>query len=411
MLVGLAAFVGVTYVVIVIGVGIVVSRSGSPSTVLSVVATAVVAVGFEPVRRRLRTGANTVFGRSPRIAYDVLAQFASDGGPSRMAQVLADGVGAAGAQVWLMAGGRLRLADSYPEADGEPLAAPDLTEASVPAPGRSVRPVRHGAELLGVLVVVERGGERLTPVEAELLDNLATQAGLALRNLGLTAELQDRLRDVSERADLLRESRSRVVASEDVERRRLERDIHDGTQQQLVALAVNLRPAQTLLVRRPDAARDLLVSVDRAVERAAADLLEVVGGLPRLLAENGLVAALRAAADTSAVPVELVSTGLGRCPGEVERALYYLCLEALQNVAKHAAARRVVIELSGDGRDVTASIRDDGRGFTMADRLEGGLAHMVERIEAVGGALTIHSVPGGGTSVRAEVPVPQRQPS
>ena len=134
-------------------------------------------------------------------------------------------------------------------------------------------------------------------------------------------------------------------------------------------------------------------------------------GRPWLLAETGLATALRAAADVSPVPVELVSTGLGRYAVEVERALYYCCLEALQNVAKHAAARRVVIELTGDRRGVSASIRDDGRGFAVTGSAEGGLAHMVERIEAVGGALTVHSVPGGGTTVRAEVPVSQEQPS
>ena len=117
--------------------------------------------------------------------------------------------------------------------------------------GRHVRSVRHSGELLGVLVVEEREGERLTPVEEELLDSLAAQAGLVLRNLGLTADLHDQLLDVSARADLLRASRRKVVASEDVERQLLERDIHDGAQQQLVALAVNIRLVQSLLPRSP----------------------------------------------------------------------------------------------------------------------------------------------------------------
>ncbi len=403
MLTGLAAFVGATYVLVVVVGGTLTGGSGSPSTLLSVVATALVAVGIEPVRRRLRAGANRVLGRSP-VPYDVLAHFASDGGtPARMARLLAEGVGAARAQVWLLAGGRMRLAGVHPEPDGEEPAAPDL--AGEPAAGSHVRPVRHGGELLGMLVVEERAGEPLTPVERELLGNLAAQAGLVLRNLRLTAELQDRLVEVSARADALRESRSRVVASEDRERRRLERDIHDGAQQQLVALAVNLRLARTLLPRRPAEARELLGSLDRSVEQAVADLLDVVGGHPRLLADAGLTAALRAAADASPVPVEVTSRGVGRYSAEVEHAVYFCCLEALQNVAKHAAAGRVVIALDDDGRRVSASVRDDGCGFGATASSDGGLVHMVERIEAVGGGVTIRSVPGGGTAVSASVPI------
>jgi signal transduction histidine kinase len=256
-----------------------------------------------------------------------------------------------------------------------------------------------------VLVVEERKGERLTPVEEELLDSLAAQAGLVLRNLGLTTELHDRLLDVSARADLLRTSRRRVVASEDVERQLLERDIHDGAQQQLVALAVNIRLVQNLLIRSPHQAAELLKSLDRSVEQAATDLLEVVGGRPRLLAQEGLTAALRSAAGTSPLPVELVSSGLGRYSADVELALYFCCMEALQNVAKHAAAHAVVIELHGEERCVTACVSDDGRGFDVQGSGDGGLAHMAERIKEVGGALSIRSGHQDGTTVRAEVPL------
>jgi signal transduction histidine kinase len=306
--------------------------------------------------------------------------------------------------VWLLAGSRLKLAAVHPEGGGSP-APPDLSDDRAPAAGRHVRRVRHRGELLGVLVVEEREGERLTPVEEELLDSLAAQAGLVLRNLGLTADLHDQLLDVSARADLLRESRRKVVASEDIERQLLERDIHDGAQQQLVALAVNIRLVQSLLPHSPHQAGELLASLDQSVEHAAADLLEVVSGRPRLLAQGGLTAALRAAADTSPVSVELVSNGLGRYSAEVELALYFCCLEALQNVAKHAVAHAVLIELHGDERSVTACVRDDGRGFDVHRSSEGGLAHMAERIGEVGGTLSIRSNPGDGTTVWAEVPL------
>jgi signal transduction histidine kinase len=410
-LAGLVAFVGAVYVAVVIVVGGFVGRSDAPSTLLSVAATAVVAVGFEPARKRLRAWANRLAGRPHPLPYDVLAHFAPDSAASAqetpvwMAKVLAAGVGARRVQVWLLASGRIRLAAVHPESNGEPPAPPVLSDDWAPVSGRHVRFVRHSGELLGVLVVEEREGERLTPVEEELLDSLAAQAGLMLHNLALTAELHDQLRDVSARADLLRTSRRRVVASEDVERQLLERDIHDGAQQQLVALAVNIRLVQSLLPRSPRQAAELLDSLDRSVQQAVADLLEVVGGRPRLLAQAGLTAALRAAAGTSSVPVELVSSGLGRYSADVELALYFCCMEALQNAAKHAAAHAVVIELHGDERNVTACVSDDGRGFDVRESMEGGLAHMAERIKEVGGALSIRSDHRDGTTVRAEVPL------
>jgi signal transduction histidine kinase len=411
VLTGLVLFVGAVYVAVVIVGGLVVGRSDSPSPLLSVAATAVVAVAFEPARTRLRAWAHRMSGRPHPMPYDVLAHFTPESGASAqetplwMAKVLAAGVGARRVQVWLLAGGRIRLAAVHPESDGEPPAPPELSDNQPPVPGRHVRFVRHSGELLGVLIVEEREGERLTPVEEELLDSLAAQAGLVLRNLGLTAELHDQLLEVSARADLLRTSRRRVVASEDVERQLLERDIHDGAQQQLVALAVNIRLVQRLMTRSPSQAGVLLESLDQSVQQAVADLLEVVGGRPRLLAQAGLTAALRAAAGTSPLPVELVSSGLGRYPADVELALYFCCTEALQNAAKHVAAHAVVIELHGDQRSVTASVRDDGQGFDMQRSSDGGLAHMAERIEGVGGSLSIRSDNRRGTTVRDEVPL------
>lgn len=411
VLAGLVVFVGGVYLVVVVLAGGLAGRSDSPSLPLSVLATIIVGVGFEPVRRALRGWVNALTHRAPVSApYDVLAHFTADTGatgsaPAHMAQVLGTALNASTVEIWLLVGGRIHLAAAHPADSREPPMPPDLTALTELVPGRHLRAVQHSGELLGLLVVEERDDEPLTPVDVELLDSLAAQAGLVVRNLGLTAALQDRLRDVSARADLLRESRRRVAESEDVERRRLERDLHDGAQQQLVSLAVNLGLARTLLVLRPDQAREHLHTLDLSVGQAVTDLLDVIGGRPRLLAEAGLTAALRAAAETSPIPVELVSQVLARYPTEVEHALYYCCLEALQNAAKHAAARGVVIELYGDDRAVTACIRDDGRGFTTEPENEGGLTHMAERIRAVGGVVTITSAPRAGTTVLAEVPL------
>ena len=166
---------------------------------------------------------------------------------------------------------------------------------------------------------------------------------------------------------------------------------------------MNIRLVQRLLSRSPQRAGELLKGL--SVDQAVTDLLEVVGGRPRLLAQAGLTAALRAAAGTSALPVELVSSGLRRYSADVELALYFCCMEALQNVAKHAAAHAVVIELHGDERSVTACVSDDGRGFDVQASGEGGLAHMAKRIKEVGGALSIRSGHRDGTTVRAEIPL------
>jgi signal transduction histidine kinase len=159
-------------------------------------------------------------------------------------------------------------------------------------------------------------------------------------------------------------------------------------------------------MRSPHQAAELLKSLDQSVEQAVTDLLEVVGGGPRLLAQAGLAAALRSAAGTSPLPVELVSSGLGRYSAEVELALHFCCMEALQNVAKHAAAHAVLIELHGEQRSITACVSDDGRGFDLHGSSKGGgLGHMAERIEEVGGSLSIRSDRRDGTTVRAEVPL------
>ena len=313
VLAGLVAFVGAVYVAVVIVVGLLVGRSDAPSPLLSVAATAIVAVGFEPVRRRLRRG-RTACRVAPPAAVRRARPFRTGQWGVGAGDAVVDGEGSRrggcppGPGV---AAGRwsIRLAAVHPESDGEPPAPPELSDDQIPVPGRHVRPVRHSGELLGVLVVEEREGERLTPVEEELLDSLAAQAGLVLRNLGLTTELHDQLLDVS--AASCCEQPGEVVASEDVERQLLERDIHDGAQQQLVALAVNIRLVQNLLTRSPHQAGELLESLDRSVQQAVTDLLEVVGGRPRLLAQAGLTAALRSAAGTSPLPVELVSSGLG----------------------------------------------------------------------------------------------------
>ena len=176
-----------------------------------------------------------------------------------------------------------------------------------------------------------------------MLADLARQVGLALHNSQLDTALQTTLDEVRKQADALRESRARIVASGDAERRRVERNLHDGAQQHLVALAVNLRLAKDIIVDDPDAGLEMLDQLAGEVQETIQELRELAHGIyPPLLVDSGLVEALRAAANRSPLPVDVVAEGIGRYSAEVEAAVYFCCLEALQNAAKHApdGARR-----------------------------------------------------------------------
>jgi signal transduction histidine kinase len=262
---------------------------------------------------------------------------------------------------------------------------------------------------VGVLLVQERDQQPLTPIEQKLFAELATQAGMVMRNVRLRAELARRLSEISRRAAELRASRQRIAAAEDEERRRLERDIHDGAQQHLVALAVNVRLVRTLMARAPQQAATALGEL-RATAAATVETLTNLarGTYPRLLVEEGLLPALRAAAASSPVPATLTAAPIDRLPGAAEAALYFCCVEALQNAAKHAHATRVDIDVQQCDTTVTVKIADDGTGFEKDAPSSGtGLTNMQDRVEAVGGGLTVASRPAAGTVVTASVPVAQ----
>jgi signal transduction histidine kinase len=197
------------------------------------------------------------------------------------------------------------------------------------------------------------------------------------------------------------------VDAQDNERRALERDVHDGAQQHLVALAVNLRLAHTLAASSPERADRLLAAQEEAAADAVETVVQLVRGIyPPLLAEDGLEAALRAAVANSPVPVELTAEGLGRYGPAVEAATYFCCLEALQNAAKHADATRVRLRLRAVDEDLLFEVEDDGVGFDAEALPAGsGLANMRDRLAAVDGVLTTTSSAAAGTCVRGVIPV------
>ncbi len=399
----LAAFITGMYVAIVVGLSALARHGGRPSLALSIVATAVVAVAFQPVRERVqRLAGRLVYGRRA-TPYEALSEFAGRMGGTyatedllpRMARVLAEGTGAARADVWLRAGAVFRDDATWPPG-APPLPDTPATALGAPAsvPAGRVLAVQHEGEVLGALSVTKRPGESFTPTEGRLLEDLAAQAGLVLRNVRLWEQLMARLEEI-------RASRQRLVAAQDEERRRIERNIHDGAQQQLVALAIKLTITEGLIGTDADAERELLGELRQEAADAVGELRDLARGIyPPLLASQGLAAALRAQAARSAVPVSVDAGDLGRYPQEVEAVVYFCVLEALQNVAKYAAASRAEVRLGASAGGLTFEVADDGAGFDPSARAFGtGLQGMADRLSALGGSLEVRSSPGAGTVV------------
>ncbi len=396
----LAAFVTVVYAAIVAGSSQLV---GGDSLFLSIAATATVAALFQPVRRRATRIANRlVFGRRAD-PYEVLAGFSERVGGtyatedvlSRMARVIAEGVGGERAEVWLGAGTDEHLVASWPE-ETSPIGTADHVAA-----------VRHGTEMLGEIRVRKASSEPITPAEAKLLDDLASQAGLVLRNVGLTLDLQARVDELARQAEELRTSRIRIVAAHDAERRRLERNIHDGAQQHLVALSVKLRLAKALAARDPRRGVEMLLTLAHETDVARGTLLDLASGIyPAVLEERGIGPALEDQARAGATAVVVETDGVGRLPVETEAAVYFVCLEAVQNAAKHARANRIDVRLATDGSDLRFEVTDDGVGFDAGEVATGsGLANMRDRLAAFGGEVDLTSTPGAGTTVLGRIPL------
>jgi signal transduction histidine kinase len=412
----LAAFMTLVYVAIVVGIGALVAGTRS-NAFLTIAAAAVIAVAFQPARERARHLANRLVYGKRATPYEMLSEFSGKmaGGIAtedllpRTARIIGEGTGAARADVWLKVGREIRPSGCWPP-DVPPLEAIAASDSDLPPiPGTDgTFAVRHQGELLGALTLSKPRGETLTPAEEKLLADLASQAGLVLRNVRLTAELQANLEE-------LRASRQRIVTAQDEERRRLERNIHDGAQQHLVALSMKLGLARTLVPREPERAHAILEELQAEAQDAMENLRDLARGIyPPLLAEKGLATALEAQARKAALPVEIEADGIGRYPQEIEAAVYFCTLEALQNAAKYSQASRTLIQLAAGRGELTVTIRDDGRGFDPATTpLGAGLTNMSDRLAALGGALEVRSAPGEGTTVIGRIPVsePARLPA
>jgi signal transduction histidine kinase len=265
-------------------------------------------------------------------------------------------------------------------------------ELPVEGPARAVTQLEHKGEPLAVLV-----HDPILRDEPELVDVAAAAARLALENARLHAEVQAQLAKV-------KESRARIVAAGDEQRRRIERDLHDGAQQRLVALALDLKTAQRRLGGNGDPdVESLLAAAAEEVQVAVEELRALAGGIhPGILTQGGLAVALGALAGRAPVPVT-VDARLERLRPEIEATAYFVASEALTNVAKHAHASGAAITASCENGKLVIEVTDNGVGGAVA---EGGtgLRGLADRVEAQGGRLRVESPPGGGTRVVGEIP-------
>jgi signal transduction histidine kinase len=401
----LAAFFTAVYVAIVVGIGALVGSRANTS--LTIVAAVLIAVAFQPVRERARHLANRLVYGERATPYEVLSEFsermtsayATEDLPVRMARILSEGTGASRAIVWVAVGRELQPAAVWPSVEeGLPPIYLD-SGPDIPAPPHADAffAVRHQGQLLGALSVEKPPNEPLTPAEEKLSADLAAQAGLVLRNVRLIEEL--------------RASRQRLVKAQDEERRRLERNIHDGAQQQLVALSVKLTLVRAVSRKDPTRMDEMLQELQGETQDAMENLRDLARGIyPPLLADHGLVAALESQARKAAVPVRIEADGVARYSQDAEAAIYFCTLEALQNVAKYAGATQASVRLREEDHALVFEVTDDGVGFDPDARGYGtGLQGMADRLAALGGTIAVTSTPGQGTTVAGRVPIDSRQ--
>jgi signal transduction histidine kinase len=336
------------------------------------------------LRLSRRIADRLVYGKRA-TPYEVLSTFASRVGETyasddvlpRMAQILQAGSGAGSARVLIRVGATLL----------------EAAHAGVSQGDEHVQPIVFQGEEVGALAVTFPANDPIDPQRAQLVENLAAQAGPVVRNVRLLEEL--------------RASRQRLVAAQDEERRKIERNLHDGVQQQLVALNVQAGLLARVGNGDPSKLAEMAEQLQTRATEALDDLRDLARGIyPPLLADKGLGAALEAQARKSVVPVSVETNGIGRYEQPVEAAVYFCTLEALNNVAKYARASNARVTIGQNDGHLRFTVTDDGAGFDTATTGYGtGLQGMADRLDSIGGTLRITSTPGAGTSVSGIVPV------
>ena len=352
----------------------------------------IVAVAFQPLRTRLEGLADRwVFGAKTDATHLVVGlgeslagTYALDTLLPRMRATLEDGLGLR----WV----RIRL---LPGNESEPL-NPDQQPVLT-------MPIEVDSERIGLIECGPKLSGHLTPADTAILQTFARQAGMAVRNVRLKEELEHQ-------ATLLRSSRARIVHAQEQERRRIERNIHDGMQQDLTALIGLAGQARQEFEHNPTAAGDDIGAMQEGLRRVLADLRDFAQGIhPSVLSDRGLLVAIETLAGRHPVPVAIradASLRALRLPDELEGAAYFTIAEALANTLKHSGADRLDVELRENGDRLIVRVSDNGNGFDAAAARGTGLANLRDRVAAVGGALQIDTSPRAGTTVVAEFPLP-----
>jgi signal transduction histidine kinase len=439
LLTGLTAIVAGVYLLVVGWLGHDPTRTQRTLVLLSIVAAAISAVIYRAASERLATFANQLVHGSGQAPEEVVPSFAAnlsravplDELLQQVVESMRSALALEAAEIWAGAGGLLDCVASDPERDPGWLRLAASEESIVANAGVSgpawvavwlpqllesrgeaivrVAPISHGEELYG-LVVAERAIE--APAFDEQVENvlseLARQVGLALRNVRLDSRLQASLDELREQAVELRASRARVVAAADAERRRIERDLHDGAQQYFAGVTVNLQAARGLIDTDPEQAKAILDELHSSTQDALEGFRDLSHGIyPPLLQDRGLAEALADAARRAPIPTRVEATALPRFDPEVEATIYFCCLEALQNVGKHAGeGARATLRVWEHAGGLLFEVADDGIGISSRPDTRGaGFTNMRDRLGAIRGDLRVESALNRGTRVIGTIPL------
>lgn len=395
--------IGLAYLGAAAGLGVVAGQRFPVEVAIGL--TVVATLAFQPARRRLERAADRwVFGE--RLGrYEALR---------RLGQTLEDSVDHGDLLQRLADTVQRGLGLTWVRVTAEGPGAPTLDAVAGTPPDSEldpseVVPIVDAGEVVGRIACGAPAGRPIADEDRELLEALARQAGLAVRSLRLTRELSDNVEALRRRKSELEESRTRLVRVQEEERRRLERDLHDGVQQDVVALIGHVGLARRRLQRGEVEETGVLGEVQAELGRILSVLRELGRGIhPTVLTDRGLVEAVEAQAARSPVPVRVVADDAVRAERygtDVEGAAFFTVCEALANVLKHARSRDAEVRLSRSNGTLQVEVRDSGRGFDQREVAAGGLRNLAERVEALGGQLSVDSRPGSGTTVTAELAV------
>jgi len=436
---GLTGVVLLTYILIVLGLGHVPTPDQRTLLLLSMIAAIVAALLYVPTRERLTSMANNIVYGERHAPDEVLRTFGSrlsraiplDELLLQMAESLRKTLALDLAEVWTGSGGSLERRVCDPDRPVIHMRIgskelPVVSRAGVSGPawikvwlpqlmeareGSMVRvaPITHQGDLLGMIVVERRDPDEAFGEENErVMTELARQVGLALHNAQLDSALQESYQELQKRAEDLRASRERIVAAGDAERRKLERNLHDGAQQHLVALAVKVKLVKNLVEADPNTAKSMLEELGGDVQEAVQQLRDLAHGIyPPILVDRGLGPALESAANKAALPTSVVADDVQRHRQEIEAAVYFCVLEALQNAGKHAGeGKSALVRVWEEPGVLLFQVADDGAGFdTKTKGLGAGFTNMSDRLGAIGGTFSVESAPGKGTKISGRIPL------